>query len=109
MTIDIADLNRQRTEEISALVGTGAVFTVGPDSVLRRLGIEPTATRIFEYAGRKRTELGVAQALVTVDGRDTATWVIFGEDESGEALLRAYTLEGVFLNVEPPNQRLFRR
>jgi hypothetical protein len=66
VTIDISDLNRQRTEEISALVDTGAVFTVGPDSVLRRLGIEPSATRIFEYAGGKRPELGVAQAWVTV-------------------------------------------
>ena len=73
MTIDIADLNRQRTEEISTLVDTGAVFTVGPDSVLRRLGIEPTATRIFECAGGKRTELGVVEAWVTVDGRETVT------------------------------------
>ena len=46
--------------------------------------------------------MGVAQALVTVDGRETATWVVFGEDESGEALLGAYTLEGALLNVDLP-------
>ena len=73
VTIDIADLNRQRSQEISALVDTGAVFTVVGDFVLRRLGIEATATRIFEHAGGERTELGVAEAWVTVDGRETVT------------------------------------
>ena len=40
-----------------------------------------------------------------VEGRETTTWVIFGE-EGTAALLGAYTLEGVFLGVDPYGQKL---
>ena len=40
-----------------------------------------------------------------VEGRDTGTWAVFGNDDAG-ALLGAYTLEGVFLGVDPYNRRL---
>jgi len=47
----------------------------------------------------------MAPATVRVEGKETITWVIFGEEGFG-ALLGAYTLEGVFLAVDPYNQRL---
>ena len=47
----------------------------------------------------------MAPATLRVEGKETITWVIFGEDDSGP-LLGAYTLEGVFLAVDPYNQRL---
>ena len=46
----------------------------------------------------------MAEAKARVEGRETTTWVIFGEE--GTALLGAYTLEGVFLGVDPYGQRL---
>ena len=45
------------------------------------------------------------EARARVQGRETTTWVIFGE-EGTPALLGAYTLEGVFLGVDPYGQRL---
>ena len=91
---------------MEALVDTGATTTVvWPGPVLRRLGISPSRRETFEYAGGERVELDMAEARARVDGRETTTWVIFGE-EGTSALLGAYTLEGVFLGVDPYGGRL---
>ncbi len=103
--IEIGDVGGERFEELEALVDTGATTTVIPGGTLRRLGIVPTKRETFEYAGGSRVELGMAEAKARVEGRETTTWVIFGEEESS-ALLGAYTLEGVFLGVDPYSRRL---
>lgn len=104
-TIEIGNLNGERYETMEALADTGATTTVVPRSILDRLGIIPTRQETFEYAGGERVELDMAQAWARVEGRDTYTWVIFGEDGVAP-ILGAYTLEGVFLAVDPYNQRL---
>ena len=98
-------MGAESLEEVEVLVGTGATTTVVPGSVLRRLGISPTRRETFEYAGGERVELDMTEARARVDGRETTTWVIFGE-EGTSALLGAYTLEGVFLGVDPYGQKL---
>ncbi len=103
--IQIADIHGRQSEELEALVDTGATTTMVPSSVLSRLGIEPTKHEIFEYAGGERVELGMAPVMVTVEGRETPTWVIFGE-EGAHSLLGAHALEGTFLAVDSYNQRL---
>ena len=105
MTIQIANLDGERYEDVEVMVDTGAVTTVIPRSILEGLGINPTKRETFEYAGGERVELDMAQARAVVEGRETGTWVIFGE-EGASPLLGAYTLEGVFLAVDPYNQRL---
>ena len=105
VTIAIGGVGAEDLEEVEALVDTGATTTVVPGSVLRRLGISPTRRETFAYAGRERVELDMAEARARVDGRETTTWVIFGEDGTS-ALLGAYTLEGVFLGVDPYGQKL---
>ena len=69
------------------------------------MGIVPSQQQTFAYAAGERVQLDLAQARARVDGRETTTWVIFGEDGMA-ALLGDYTLEGVFLGVAPYNQRL---
>ncbi len=105
VTIGVGDLGGQQFSELEAMVDTGATTTVIPASVLRRLGIRPTDKQVFEYADGREVELDMAQATVRIEGKETITWVIFGEEGAG-ALLGAYTLEGVFLGVDPYNQRL---
>ena len=82
------------------MVDTGAVTTVIPRSILEGLGIRPTKRETFEYAGGEQVQLDMAEARAVVEGRETGTWVIFGE-EGASPLLGAYTLEGVFLAVAP--------
>ena len=103
--IEIGDVGGERFEELEALVDTGATTTVIPGGTLRRLGIVPTKRETFEYAGGARVELGMAEAKARVEGRETTTWVIFGEEDTG-ALLGAYTLEGMLLGVDPYSRRL---
>lgn len=105
ITIQIANLDGERYEDVEVMVDTGATTTVVPRSILQDLGVRPTVTRTFEYAGGQRVELDMGEARARVDGRDTITWVIFGE-EGTSPLLGAYTLEGVLLGVDPYNERL---
>ena len=105
VTIQIGNLNGERYEDVEVMVDTGAVTTVIPRSILEGLGINPTRQETFEYAGGQRVQLDMAEARAVVDGRETGTWVIFGE-EGASPLLGAYTLEGVFLAVDSYNERL---
>ena len=105
ITIQIGNLNGERYEDVEVMVDTGAVTTVIPRSILAGLDITPTKRETFEYAGGERVHLDMAEARAVVEGRETGTWVIFGE-EGASPLLGAYTLEGVFLAVDPYNQRL---
>ena len=105
VSIQVGNLQETEFEELSALVDTGATTTVIPASILRRLGVTPTTSQTFEYASGERVELDMAEIRVRVEGRETGTWVVFGNDDAG-ALLGAYTLEGVFLGVDPYNRRL---
>ena len=105
VTIEVSDIEGQRFEELEALADTGATTTMIPASILSQLGITPTQRRVFEYADGSQVELDIAQAMVRLEGREVITLVIFGEESVG-ALLGAYTLEGLFLGVDPYNQRL---
>ena len=103
--IEVGDIQGQRFEPITALANTGAMTTVIPASILRRLGVEPAKTQVFDRADGREVELDMAETKIRIDGKETITWVIFGEETAG-ATLGAYTLEGVFLAVDPHAQRL---
>ena len=105
VTIRIGDLSGTRFEEVEAMADTGATTTVIPRTILNGLGISPTRQETFEYASGQQARLDMAQATAQTEGRETITWVIFGE-EGISPLLGAYTLEGLFLAVDPYNQRL---
>ena len=105
VTIQIGNLNGEYFEDIEVMVDTGATTTVIPRSILAGLGIQPTIRRTFEYASGQQVQLDMAQANTRVEGIETNTWIIFGE-EGISPLLGAYTLEGAFLAVDPYNQQL---
>ena len=105
VTIEIGEQQGQRFEEMEALVDTGATATMVAASVLERLGITPTKRQIFEYANGVQTELDMAPIVVRIQGDETPTWVIFGE-EGASPILGAHALEGLFLGVDPFGQRL---
>ena len=105
LTVQISNLNGERFEDVGVMADTGAITTVVPRAVLEGLGISPTKRETFEYAGGEQVQLDMAEARARVDGRETITWVIFGE-EGASPLLETYTLEGVLLGVDPYDQRL---
>ncbi len=61
--------------------------------------------RRFLLADGRRVYMDYGRAWATLNGDSEVTIVVFGEDDA-PALLRAYTLEGLALAVDPTSQRL---
>lgn len=103
--VRFASLDGERSVEIDALVDTGASYSIVPAAILRRLGVEPTDRHRVTLADGRQVIYDLGQAQATVDGRNTTTWVYFGEHD-GPPLLGAYTLEGLRLAVDPYERKL---
>lgn len=93
------------SEQLEALVDTGATYTVLPKAVVERLGLVSQESREFVLADGRRTSLEVGEALITLEGRSHHSVCIFGE-EGSEPLLGAVTLEEFGLGIDPVNQKL---
>jgi predicted aspartyl protease len=89
----------------NVLVDIGAELTWVPADVLESLGIERYAPWRFRQAGGAVLESWSGAALVHVAGERAADEVVFG-DLGDPVLLRARSLEGLNLRVEPANKRL---
>lgn len=90
---------------VSALVDTGAAYSVLPSTLLTRLGIVPFESgRRFRLADGRRVEYDMGVALLTIVGKTESCEVIFGSD--GQYLLGANTLETFALAVNPVGERL---
>ena len=89
---------------VECLVDTGAAYSQFPRSLLSSLGITPTGERAI-FADGRRITCQVGEARVTLNGRQTPTLVLFGE-EGAPALLGAMTLEGLALGVDPLARQL---
>ncbi len=92
-------------ETLDALVGTRAMYTLVPSSVLQRLGVEPTERRRFITPGGSGVERDVGWATVRIDEEYATTLVVFGEGDD-EPVLGSFTLTGCGLGVDPLRQRL---
>ena len=103
--VHIADRDGQNGRDFEALVDTGAAYSLLPETVLHGIGIEPFDTMAIQYGdgGLDRRPIGRAEA--EIDGRSAETIVIFGPDNA-QPLLGAYTLQGLRLMVDSPNERL---
>jgi clan AA aspartic protease len=91
-----------------ALVDTGATDTFLPASVLRKLGIKPSARRSYELADGTEQHLPIGFGVVEVLGRAAGSTLVFaGEKE--EPLLGVTVLESTGLWLDPQHERLIPR
>jgi clan AA aspartic protease len=91
-----------------ALVDTGATDTFLPASVLRKLGIAPSARRSYELADGTEQDLPIGFGVIELEGLAAgATLVFAGENE--EPLLGVTVLESIGLWIDPQQGRLIRR
>lgn len=104
VTIRVATAD-QRSEELEALVDTGATNTVVPADILRRLGVQPHRKSVFQLADGRQMEMEIGRAWVSVDGQQEFTQVVFGP-EGSEPVLGAITLEEMNLSVDPIARKL---
>ncbi len=91
-----------------ALVDTGATDTFLPPGVLRKLGIQPSGRRSYEFADGTEQDLPIGFGVVEILGRAAGSTLVFaGEKE--EPLLGVTVLESTGLWPDPQRERLIPR
>ena len=92
----------------TALVDAGATDTFLPASVLRKLGIQPSARRSYELSDGTEQDLPIGFGVIEVLGRPAGGTLVFaGEKE--EPLLGVTILESTGLWLDPQHERLIPR
>jgi clan AA aspartic protease len=93
------------TEKIEFLIDSGAIYSVVPTSVLKRLGIKPLAEQQFRLAYGKKILRKKGGAVFRYGKRVGVADVIFGE-KGDSNLLGAFTLEALGLSLDPLRREL---
>jgi clan AA aspartic protease len=97
--------SRSRPIDVRFLVDTGAVYTVLPERLWRRLRLAPERTAEFTLADGTTISRGVSECRVTVAGQTATSPVVLG-GPGDAALLGAVTLETLGLMVNPLSREL---
>jgi clan AA aspartic protease len=95
----------QRRARLSLLVDSGAVYSVVPSSLLRKLGVKPHSRRTFTVADGTQITCRVGDVLFRFDGRQGASPVIFGGKDDG-ILLGSVSLEALGFILDPLKREL---
>ena len=86
------------------LVDSGAIYSVMPTSVLKKLGIKATDKQQFSLANGEVIEKEVGNASFSYTGKLRSSPVVFGEENI--YLLGAVTLESLGVILDPINREL---
>jgi clan AA aspartic protease len=90
----------RRAVRVRFLVDSGAVYSLVPASVLRKLGIRPHSSRSFMLADGREITRPMGDAIFMIDDQRAASPVIFGEEDDA-ALLGSVSLESLGLVLDP--------
>lgn len=104
-TLALGSPTRDRFEDISALVDTGAAYTWIPAPTLEQLGHKPGYTRRLRLADGSIIERPAADVPVRIGDEIHDTVCVFGDDGT-EPLLGAITMEQFGLAPDPINHTL---
>ena len=91
-------------ETVTALVDTGAVYSMLPAKLLRKLEVAPTREREFTLADGRRQRLSIGDIRVRIGLEENYSPVIFGPDE--RFLLGAITLQIFGLIADTTHHKL---
>jgi len=94
----------KKTKECEFLVDSGAVYSVVPQNILKKLGIRPTSSREFILANGEIFKKAVGNAYFKYKGQVAAAPVVFGEKDI--FLLGATTLEALGMILDPIRREL---
>lgn len=93
--------------EAEFLVGTGATDSLAPACELRKIGLQPVGSTVYQLADGSVHEYEFGLARIQFMGEVTAGRVIFGPD-AAEPILGVTALESVGITVDPANRTLKR-
>lgn len=106
LEIEIGNLaNPKVLEKVEFLIDSGAIYSVVPAAILKKLGIEPLAEQEFRLADGSKITRKKGGALFKYGDRIGVADVIFGE-EGDSTLLGAFTLEALGLILDPLKREL---
>jgi predicted aspartyl protease len=106
LEIEVANPARpKRAERVEFLIDSGAIYSVVPARILKRLGIKPLAKETFRLANGSAIVRSKGGALFRRGDRVGVADVIFGEKDDS-ILLGALTLEALGLSLDPLKREL---
>lgn len=95
----------KRAIELTFLVDSGAIYSVIPAALLRKLGVKPHSKRTFILADGSEITRKIGDVAFRLDGRQGAAPVIFGEKEDS-TLLGSVSLEALGMVLDPMKREL---
>ena len=95
----------KKTLKVEFLVDSGAVYSVVPAPILKRLGIKPNAKEEFRLADGSKIVSKKGIALFRHGKKVGGADVMFGE-KGDSPLLGAFTLEALGLSLDPLRREL---
>ena len=103
--LGVSNGNGGPTEWVDAVVDTGATFTVLPESLCLRLGLQPKTHLEFTFADGRRKTLPVGSAYLYTNGRENYSSVVFG-DRKVNTCVGATALQELVLIADTTNHKL---
>ena len=94
------------TERLKFLIDSGAMYSLLPDTVWRRLGITATREERFSLADGTSITRPVSECHFALAERAGHSPVILGDPDDPEALLGVVTLENLGLVFDPFHRTL---
>jgi len=108
VTVALTVMGKQNGRfEAEFLVDTGATDSLAPGKQLRKIGVKPIGTTVYELADGTLHEYEFGLVRIEFMGEVTAGRIIFGPDDA-EPLLGVTALESVGITVDPANRTLKR-
>ena len=95
----------KRAIDLTFLVDSGAVYSVIPAALLRKLGVKPHSKRTFILADGSEITRKIGDVLFGLNGRKGAAPVIFGEKQDS-TLLGSVSLEALGMALDPMKREL---
>ncbi len=86
--------------DVEFMVDSGAVYSLVPGKILKKLGVEPYREVSFALADGSKISRRAGEAYFELNGEGATAPVIFGEKHD-EPLLGAITLQGMGLVLNP--------
>ncbi len=96
---------RAGSVELEFLIDTGAIYSVVPSGVLRKLRVDRLEREEFTLADGTRRAYSVGEAFFQLGTRGGTSKVVFGPRDA-TPLLGAFTLESLGLMVNPVTREL---
>ena len=93
------------SQKLEFLMDSGAVYSLVPGPILRKLGLRPYRNETFTLADGTKVKRKVGDAYFEINGNRGPAPVIFGERDD-EPLLGVTTLESLGLVLDPFKREL---